>query len=72
MSVPLTPDTPMLQVKYMGTRLADDTQEWYIHNVEHYGCMVQEWTLESLLQAMQKQFLHMLMHRQASVKFDTT
>ena len=71
MSVRLTPDTTMLQVKYMGTCLVDDTQEWYIHNVEHHGHTVWEWTLESLLQAMQKQFLHMLMHRQASVKFDT-
>ena len=67
MSVPLTPDTTMLQVKYMGTRLADDTQEWYIRNVEHHGRTIREWMLESLLQAMQKQFLHMLMHRQASV-----
>ena len=72
MSMPLTPDTTMLQVKYVGTRLADDAQEWYICNVEHHRHTVQEWTLESLLQAMQKQFLHMLMHRQASVKFDTT
>ena len=72
MSVPLTPDTMMLEVKYMGTCLADDTQEWYIRNVEHHGCTVREWMLESLLQAMQKQFLHMLTHRQASVKFDTT
>ena len=49
MSVPLTPDTTTLQVKYVGMRLADDAQEWYIHNVEHHRCMVQEWTLESLL-----------------------
>ena len=65
MSMPLTnltPDTTMLQVKYVGTCLADNTQEWYTHNVEHHGCTVQEWMLESLLQAMQKQFLHMLMH----------
>ena len=62
MSVPLTPDTMMLQVKYMGMHLAEDAQEWYIHNVEHHGCTVQEWMLESLLQAMQKQFLHTLMH----------
>ena len=72
MSVPLTPDTTMLQVKYMGTRLVDDAQEWYIRNVEHHRCTVREWTLESLLRAMQKQFLHVLMHRQVSVKFDTT
>ena len=72
MSMPLTPDTTMLQVKYVGTHLTDDTQEWYIRNVKHHRCTVQEWTLESLLQAMQKKFLHMLMHRQVSVKFDTT
>ena len=72
MSVPLTPDTMMLQVKYMGTCLVDDAQEWYIRNVEHHGHMVREWMLESLLRAMQKQFLHTLTHRQASVKFDTT
>ena len=70
--MPLTPDTMMLQVKYVGMCLTDDAQEWYIHNVEHHRCMVWEWTLESVLQAMQKQFLHMLTHRQASVKFDTT
>ena len=72
MSMPLTPDTTMLQVKYVGTRLVDNAQEWYICNVEHHRCTVQEWTLESLLRAMQKQFLHALMHRQVSVKFDTT
>ena len=72
MSVPLTPDTTMLQVKYVGTHLGDGTQEWYICNVEHHGRTVWEWTLESLLRAMQKQFLHTLTHRQASVKFDTT
>ena len=72
MSVPLTPDTTMLQVKHVGMCLADNAQEWYIHNVEHHGRTVWEWMLESLLQAMRKQFLHMLMHRQASVKFDTT
>ena len=49
MSVPLTPDTMMLQVKYVGMHLADDTQEWYIHNVEHHGRTVWEWTLESFL-----------------------
>ena len=62
MSVPLTPDTTMLQVKYVGTRLVDDAQEWYVHNVEHHGHTVREWTLESLLRAMQKQFLHTLTH----------
>ena len=72
MSAPLTPDTTMLQVKYVGTRLADNAQEWYIRNVEHHGCTVWEWTLESLLRAMQKQFLHMLTHQQASVKCNTT
>ena len=45
MSVPLTPDTTMLQVKYVGTHLADDAQEWYIRNVEHHGHMDWEWTL---------------------------
>ena len=50
MSVPLTPDTTMLQVKYVGTCLADDAQEeWYIRNVEHHGRTVREWMLESLL-----------------------
>ena len=72
MSVPLTPDTMMLQVRYVGMHLVDDAQEWYVHNVEHHGHTVREWTLESLLRAMQKQFLHMLTHQQASVKFNTT
>ena len=49
MSMPLTPDTMMLQVKYVGTCLTNDTQEWYICNVEHHGCTVWEWMLESLL-----------------------
>ena len=44
MSMPLTPDTTMLQVKYVGMHLADDTQEWYIRNVEHHGHTVREWT----------------------------
>jgi len=72
MSMPLSPETTMLQVKYMGTHLTDDAQEWYVHNVEHHGHTIREWTLESLLRGMQKQFLHTLMHRQASVKFNTT
>ena len=42
MSVPLTPDTTMLQVKYVGTCLVDDTQEWYIRNVEHHRRTVWE------------------------------
>ena len=49
MSVPLTPDTMMLQVKYMGMCLTDDAQELYIRNVKHHGHMVEEWMLESLL-----------------------
>ena len=72
MSVPLSPETTMLQVKYVGTHLMDNMQEWYVCNVEHHGRMTREWTLESLLRGMQKQFLHMLTHCQVSVKFDTT
>ena len=45
MSMPSSPDTTMLQVKYMGTHLMDDTQEWYICNVKHHGHMV--WDEES-------------------------
>ena len=49
MSVPLSPETTMLQVKYVGMHLTDDVQEWYVCNVEHHRCTIREWTLESLL-----------------------
>src|SRR6266481_6098141 len=72
MNISMVPLTAILQVKYLGTCLSGDTQEWYFCNVKHHGRAIQEWTLESALKGLQEKFLHLLMHRHVATKFDTT
>ena len=60
-----------MQVSYLGTRLTGEAQEWFYRNVERYDREVRDWTLESVIQGLQKRFLHTLTHHHASNKFDT-
>ena len=61
-----------MQVGYLGTHLMGEAQEWFYHNVEQFDQQVPDWTLETVIQGLQKQFLHTLTHHHASNKFDTT
>ena len=62
----------LTQVRYLGNCLKGDAQEWYIRNIKHHDRVVCEWTLEFALIEMQKHFLHSLMHRYASMTYETT
>ena len=42
-----------------------------MRNVEHPDRPIRDWSLESVIEGLQKQFLNSLTHRQASNKFDT-
>jgi hypothetical protein len=43
-----------LQVSYMGTCLTGKAQEWFHQNIEHFKCQVRDWTLETMVQGLQK------------------
>ena len=47
-----------MQVDYWGTHLTGEAQEWFYRNVEQYDRQVCEWTLETVVQGLQKWFLH--------------
>jgi hypothetical protein len=66
----LGPTSIELQVSYMGTCLTGEAQEWYHRNVERFDCQVRDWTLETVVQGLQKRFLHTLNYHHASKKFD--
>ena len=59
-----------MQVKYLGTCLTGEAQEWFYRNVERFDRQVREWTLETVAQGLQRRFLHTLTHHHASNKFD--
>ena len=59
-----------MQVDYLGTRLTGKVQEWFYRNVEQFDCQVCEWTLEMVVQGLQRRFLHTLTHHHVSNKFD--
>ena len=59
-----------MQVNYLGTRLTGEAQEWFYRNVEQFDCQICEWTLEMVVQGLQRRFLHTLTHHHASNKFD--
>ena len=40
-------------------------------NIECPGQPIKDWSLESVIEGLQKRFLNSLMHRQGSNKFDT-
>ena len=60
-----------MQVDYLGTHLTGKVQEWFYRNVERFDRQVREWTLEMVVQGLQRRFLHTLTHHHASNKFDT-
>ena len=60
-----------MQVNYLGTHLTGEVQEWFYRNVERFDHQVHEWTLEMVVQGLQRRFLHTLTHHHASNKFDT-
>ena len=60
-----------MQVDYLGTCLTGEVQEWFYRNVERFDCQVCEWTLETVVQGLQRRFLHTLTHHHVSNKFDT-
>ena len=61
------------QVKFLGTQLKGNISKWFTRNVEHPGWPIKDfdWSLESVIEGLQKRFLIFLMHRQVSNKFDT-
>ena len=64
-------DNANFQVEYLGTRLKGDALEWYTRNVKRHDQPIRDWSLEAVIEGLQKHFLNTLTHRQASNKFDT-
>ena len=64
-------DNANFQVEYLGTRLKDDALEWYTRNVERHDRPNKDWSLEAVIEGLQKCFLNTLTHRQVSNKFET-
>ena len=60
-----------MQVDYLGTHLTGGAQEWFYRNVERFDRQVCEWTLETVVQGLQRRLLHTLTHHHTSNKFDT-
>ena len=52
-------------------RLKGNASEWFTRNVECPDRPIRDWSLESVIEGLQKQFLNSLMHRQALNKFNT-
>ena len=65
-------ESTLMQLKCLGNFLQGNAQEWYVCNIESLDCTVQMWTLKSVLEGLQKQFLHVLTHRQASISYEST
>ena len=59
------------QVQFLGTQLKGNASEWFTRNIEHPNRPIRYWSLESVIEGLQKQFLNLLTHSQASNKFDT-
>ena len=59
------------QVQFLGTRLKGNASEWFTRNVECPNRPIRDWSLESVIEGLQKQFLNLLTHRQVLNKFDT-
>ena len=59
-----------MQVDYLGTHLTGEAQEWFYRNVEQFDRQVREWTLETVVQGLQKRFLHTLTHHHALTSMD--
>ena len=59
------------QVQFLGMQLKGNASEWFTRNVECPNRPIRDWSLESVIKGLQKQFLNLLTHRQASNKFNT-
>jgi hypothetical protein len=66
----LGPTSMDLQVSYKGTCLTGEAQEWFHQNVECFDCQVHDWTLETVVQWLQKRFLRTLTYYHTLNKFD--
>ena len=55
-------ESTTVQMWYLGSQLSGNAQEWYAHKVEHPARARQDWSLESVIVALQTHFLHTLMH----------
>ena len=64
-------ESTLMHLKCLGNCLQGNAQEWYIRNIELWDRTIQTWTLESALEGLQKQFLHALTHRQASISYES-
>ena len=59
------------QVQFLGMQLKGNTSEWFTRNVERPDWPIRDWSLESVIEGLQKRFLNSLTHRQVSNKFNT-
>ena len=64
-------DNADFQVEYLGKRLKGDALEWYTRNVKRHDQPIKDWSLEAVIEGLQKCFLNTLTHRQVSNKFNT-
>ena len=55
----------------MGTQLKGNASEWFTRNIEHPDRPIRDWSLESVIEGLQKRFLNLLTYRQGSNKFNT-
>ena len=65
-------DSTAMQLRYLGSQLLGNAQEWYTRKVEHPARAKKDWTLESTIIALQTHFLHTLTHRQVLLEFNAT
>ena len=59
------------QVQFLGTWLKGNASEWFTRNVECPNRPIRDWSLESVIEGLQKRLLNLLTHRQVLNKFDT-
>jgi hypothetical protein len=62
----LEPTSMDLQVRYMGACLMGETQEWFHRNGECFDCHICDWTLETVVQGLQKRFPYTLTYYHGS------
>ena len=59
------------QVQFLGMQLKGNASEWFTRNVECPDRPIRDWSLESVIEGLQKRLLNLLTHRQVLNKFDT-